>query len=200
MCYSLLYFDTPSVLFLKLFLLHYDFWPNLIPLIGLMSNVVSKNILIGFMECVSLTSLWGLHVCVIHVIVTCETPTLWHVFLVVKYGLLLRQGLLGHICGMNSICNSPYIVKWESLVFWVWRNLQIRDWNLWCLGLQLIIVWLLKTKTTGTDFKVFLDFILFYFILKCVDLIRGVSIPPIGVNNFSVFRALNIIEFYPFLC
>ena len=24
-CYSLLYFDTPSVLFLKLFLLHYDF-------------------------------------------------------------------------------------------------------------------------------------------------------------------------------
>ena len=121
-------------------------------------------------------------------------------FLVVKYGLLLRQGLLGHICGMDSICNSPYIVKWESLVFWVWRNLQIRDWNLWCLGLQLIIVWLLKTKTTGTDFKVFLDFILFYFILKCADLIRGVRIPPIGVNNFSVFRALNIIEFYPFLC
>ena len=121
-------------------------------------------------------------------------------FLVVKYGLLLRQGLLGHICGMDSIYNSPYIVKWESLVFWVWRNLQIRDWNLWCLGLQLIIVWLLKTKTTGTDFKVFLDFILFYFILKCVDLIRGVRIPPIGVNNFSVFRALNIIEFHPFLC
>ena len=32
-------------------------------------------------------------------------------FLVVKYGLLLRQGLLGHICGMDSIYNSPYIVK-----------------------------------------------------------------------------------------